>query len=65
MYTAGEWRKVRVRVEQDRIRVFYEDKEVINWRNTLDRQYGGLGFGAATGGADAEHKIRNVEVNPL
>ena len=65
VYTAGEWRKVRVRVEEDRIRVFYEDKEVINWRNTLDRQYDGLGFGAATSGADAEHKIRNVVVNPL
>ena len=65
VYTAGEWRKVRVRVEQSRIRVFYEGKEVINWPNELDRQYGGLGFGAATGGADAEHKIRNVVVNPL
>ena len=65
VYTAGEWRKVRVRVEQRRIRVFYDDTEVINWQNTLDRQYGGLGFGAATGGADAEHKIRNIVVNPL
>ena len=65
IYTAGDWRKVKVLVEPNNIRVVYEDEAVITWPGTLDTQYGGLGFGAATGGADAEHKIRNVVVRDL
>ena len=66
VFTDGAWRKVQVRVERNGIRVTYENEaDVITWNGALDIQYGGLGFGAATGGADAGHKVRNVVVTEL
>lgn len=65
VYTAGQWRQITVQVLPNSIQVQVEGEVVMQWKGTLSRSYGGLGFGASTGDADAEHKIRNVVAKKL
>lgn len=64
-YTGGEWRSVRVDVESNGIRVLVGGTPVLSWAGTVSRQFGGIGLGAATGGADSEHRVRNVRITPI
>lgn len=65
IYTHGEWRHVKITVHESSIVVFYEGKPVLRWDYKIDTEHKGIGFGAATGAADGEHKIRNVTVKPV
>lgn len=65
VYSAGEWRDVRVRVMDQSITVYYNGKVVLTYEGNWEKQYGGLGFGAASGGATARHIVRNVQIKPL
>ena len=65
VYTHGQWRKVIIRVTESSVMVNYADHPVISWSGKLDTAFRGIGFGAGTGGANGEHKIRNVKISPL
>jgi hypothetical protein len=62
VYTDGEWRRVRVAVMEDSVAVTYEGVVVLQWKGALDTKFKGVGFGAANGGADSDHRIRDVKV---
>jgi len=59
VYSHGLWRKVKVDVLTDRIDVTYEGTTT-SYSGAINDTYDSVGFGAATGGADGQHKIRNV-----
>lgn len=63
IYTHREWRKVRIWVTATSVTVNYADQDIFTWDGQLTTSFKGIGFGAATGGADAEHKIRNVKIS--
>jgi hypothetical protein len=63
-YTAGAWKSVKVEVELDSITVTSGATQ-LTWSGPVGTQYGGIGFGAATGAADSQHRIRNVKITPV
>ena len=66
VYPHGEWRKVKVTVRGDSIVVDYADNTgFLTYNGTLVQTYDRVGIGAGTGGADGQHKIRNVKVCSL
>lgn len=66
IYTHGEWRTVKITVRSDSIAVDYEGMtDVLKYDGAITQSYDHIGFGAGTGGADGEHKIRNVIVCSL
>jgi len=70
VYPHGEWRRVKVTVRSDSIVVGYDGRsgfidEFLRYDGNLVLDYSGLAIGAATGGSDGQHKIRNVTVCSL
>jgi hypothetical protein len=61
-YTHNTWRKVRVDVQPQGITVFVDGSQRLAWTGTVSTQFKGMGLGAATGGSDSEHRIRNVKL---
>ncbi len=62
IYTDGAWRKVRIAVTRDSVDVNYAGFDVLSWKGPLNTEFKGIGFSAANGGADADHRIRNVKI---
>lgn len=62
LYTDGQWRKVRITVEEKAVSVDYEGVRVLEWEGTMNTTFGHLGFGAANGAANADHRFRNVTI---
>ena len=63
VYSHGAWRTVRIEVRTNRIALYYEeDTLAFSHSAEIDTTHTGLGFGAGTGAADGEHRIRNVEI---
>ncbi|WP_372367602.1 hypothetical protein [Candidatus Uabimicrobium sp. HlEnr_7] len=67
IYTHGKWRKVKIVVYANKINVYLDknSKPTISHEYKWNNEYKNIGFSAATGGADSEHKIRNVFIAPL
>lgn len=65
VYTDGNWRKVTVEVGENKIRVRLDGDLALFWEGEIDDEYGGFGFGAGTGGADSEHRLRNIVVSKM
>ncbi len=65
IYSHDKWRRVKIMVEKDRVRVYYEGVEVFTKLMTVDTTYPYIGFGAGNGGADSRHSIRNIWVTKL
>ena len=61
-YPHGEWRDVSVEVDTDSITVTYEGGIELTYNAAIDTTYSRIGFGAGTGAADGQHRIRNVEL---
>jgi hypothetical protein len=65
-FTGATWRAVRVLVGASRVSVFLDGSTVpamvYDSPTPWDTTYKWFGFGAGTGGAAAEHKIRNVVI---
>jgi hypothetical protein len=59
-YSHGVWWQVRIDVGATRVDVTFNGSQVISWSGALDTTHAGLGFSAATGGSDSEHKLRNI-----
>ena len=57
-----KWHNVSVEINGDTIRVSVDNESIFNWTGVIDRTYGGLGFGAATGGANNWHIIDDVKI---
>ncbi len=64
-YTAGLWKRVRVDVEPNAIRVYFDGAQQLSWSGTVNTQHGGVGLGAATGASDSEHSVRDVLITPM
>lgn len=58
----GAWHDVEVTVEEAAISVALDGEPLLHWEGTIDRTFGGLGFGAATGGLFEEYVISDVEL---
>ncbi len=58
------WHHVKTIVDKDDIYVFIDDmvNPLFTWNGYIDRSFGGFGFTAATGGANAYHRIDNVKI---
>lgn len=62
VYPHGQWRSVSIEVTTAGIEVTYEGGVELTYAAALDETYDRIAFGAGTGGADGEHRIRNVEI---
>jgi hypothetical protein len=62
IYTHGQWQPVRIEINRDGVNVDSGGERIFNWNGELSDTFAGVGFSAATGGADAEHKIRNIRL---
>jgi len=59
------WHHVKTIVDTNDIYVFVDDMEnpLFIWNGVIDRSFGGFGFTAATGGANAYHRIDDVQMS--
>lgn len=64
IYTHGKWQKVAILVTRNGVQVEIAGKLALKHKMTVRGPFNGLGFGAATGGADSEHRLRKIEVTP-
>lgn len=59
------WHHVKTIVDTNDIYVFIDDmvNPLVIWNGDIDRSFGGFGFTAATGAANAYHRIDNVQIS--
>ena len=60
VYTHGEWQKARIEVNADSIIVKFDERTIFEWAGDVPFATPYVLFGAATGGANSRHQIRNV-----
>ena len=66
VYTHDNWSNTKIVVKDNTIKCFIDDtlliSESLESFTTVDlsKSYNGFGIGAATGGATASHKIKNI-----
>jgi hypothetical protein len=65
VYTAGEWQAVQLEVTKTGITLRFDDRTVLKWQGDIQPGELSVAFGAATGGANSRHQVRNVVVTPL
>lgn len=65
VYTDGQWQPVRVEVRSSSVQVLYDGVLIIDQAISVGTIHRAFGFGAGTGDADGEHRIRNVRLQPL
>ena len=58
----SQWHDVEVQVRKDGVTVYLDGDKILSWRGTLDKNYSGLGFAAATGGCTQYHYIDDVRI---
>jgi hypothetical protein len=61
----AEWHEMVVTVDVDTVTVELDGDSILTWTGAIDRTYGGLGFGAATGGANDEYVVDDIEISCL
>lgn len=61
----GEWHEMVVTVDVDSVAVQLDGDVILSWTGSIDRTFGGLGFGASTGGANDEYVIDDIEISCL
>lgn len=61
----NQWHQVRVTVDSNRVDVEVDGGQVLSWQGDIDRTFGGVGFGAATGFANNWHIIDDVHISLL
>ncbi len=61
VYTHGRQRSLRVEVDRG-VRVYLDGRVAMQYNGRLDLRGSGVAIGAATGGADARHDVRNVRL---
>ncbi|MBU4071217.1 MAG: right-handed parallel beta-helix repeat-containing protein [Candidatus Thermoplasmatota archaeon] len=61
------WHHAKVIVTENSITVFVDDmiNALLTWNGAVDNTYGRFGFTAATGGANNNHWVDNIDVKPL
>jgi len=59
----NQWHQVKVEVGARSIAVYVDGDQVITFEGDIDRNYGGLGFSAATGTYDNWHLIDDVRIS--
>ncbi|MFT4627737.1 MAG: hypothetical protein ACI8PZ_006424 [Myxococcota bacterium] len=60
VYTHGDWRAMSIEVTDDGIRVSGDGRELLVVPGPFDTSFRTLAISAATGGSDAEHRLRTV-----
>lgn len=63
VYTGGAWVTAKVDVGVSSIAVSINNVLQFTWSGAVNQAYAGLAFGAATGGADADQRVRNVQIS--
>lgn len=58
------WHDVNVDATTNTMHVYIDGSEVLAWDGGFSYNYGGIGFSAATGGANDWHEISDVEITP-
>ena len=64
-YTHGKWVPVRIQVMPNRVIVKGDKWLLMDTSFNFDTQHSALGFSAATGAADSQHKVRNFCIRSL
>lgn len=59
----NQWHQVNVTVDSNAVAVEVDGDQVLGWEGAIDRAFGGLGFGAATGGGTNWHIIDDVRIS--
>jgi hypothetical protein len=57
------WHQVRIIVDSNKVVVEVDGGEVLTWQGAIDRTFGGMGFGAATGDDYNWHIIDDVRIS--
>jgi hypothetical protein len=65
IYTHGQWKKVSLLITKKGVTVGFAGKTLFHHKMTIDARHRGIGFGAATGGSDSAHHLRNIQLLPL
>lgn len=65
VYTDGEWQAVQLEVTKTGVALRFDDRTVLNWRGDIQSGELSVAFGAATGGANSRHQVRNIVVTRL
>jgi hypothetical protein len=61
----GAWHEMVVTVDVGSVAVELDGDAVLSWTGAIDRSFGGLGFGASTGGANDEYVVDDIEISCL
>jgi hypothetical protein len=61
----GAWHDMAVTVDVGSVTVTLDGDTILTWTGAIDRTFGGLGFGAATGGANDEYVVDDIEIDCL
>jgi len=58
----NQWHNAKIIVKEFSIEVYVDSALVLNWSGTIDRSYGGLGFGGGTGSFNNWHIIDDARI---